>query len=137
MDENGFKTTTNQKTDGRFHTNWLNMIYPRLIIAKQLLKKDGVIFISIDDNEQARLKLLCDEIFGESNFLGNIIWHARRGGGNDAKNIATDHEYILCYSKNNKLCKLIGKLKNDKDFKFTDEFVSTRGKYNLQQFDRA
>ncbi len=136
-DENGFKTTTNQKTDGRFHTNWLNMIYPRLIIAKQLLKKDGVIFISIDDNEQARLKLLCDEIFGESNFLGNIIWHARRGGGNDAKNITTDHEYILCYSKNNKLCKLIGKLKNDNDFKFTDEFVSTRGKYNLQQFDRA
>lgn len=137
VNEDGFKTTTNQKTDGRFHTNWLNMIYPRLIIAKQLLKKDGVIFISIDDNEQARLKLLCDEIFGESNFLGNIIWHARRGGGNDAKNIAIDHEYILCYSKNNKICKLIGKLKDDSDFKFTDEYVETRGKYNLQQFDWA
>ncbi len=94
IDENGNKTTSNQKSDGKYHTNWLNMIYPRLILARQLLNDDGVIFISIDDNEEARLKLICDEIFGEENFVSNLVWKARRGGGNDAKNVAIDHEYI-------------------------------------------
>lgn len=129
--------TKNQKSDGKFHTKWLSMIYPRLILARKLLKDDGVIFISIDDNEQARLKLLCDEIFGENNFISNLIWRARRGGGNDVKHIAIDHENILVYSKNKMNCNLIGKPKSEDDFKFKDEYYKERGKYNLQQFDRA
>ena len=129
MDENGFKTTTNQQTDGRFDTNWLNMIYPRLIIAKQLLKKDGVIFISIDDNEQARLKLLCDEIFGESNFLGNIIWLRNPGGESDNKFFANTKDYILVYTKNKNNFELKPLLKemNILDFKQNNSQVFKKG----------
>lgn len=72
--ENGIKIDTNTETDGRFHSNWLNMMYSRLLIARQLLKEDGVIFISIDDNEVHHLRKLCDEVFGEENFVASIIW---------------------------------------------------------------
>ena len=99
IDEEGLKTTTNQKTNPRIHNNWLNMIYPRLKIARNLLKEDGLIFISIDDNEQARLKLICDEIFGKENFITNFIWQKKSGGGM-AKYIYEGHEYLLAYSKN-------------------------------------
>lgn len=81
------------------HSAWLSFMYPRLYIARQLLRDDGVIFISIDDNEQANLKLLCDEIFGEENFVANIIWQKKKGGGQDSQDFAKEHEYILCYSK--------------------------------------
>lgn len=81
------------------HSAWLSFMYPRLYIARQLLREDGVIFISIDDNEQANLKLLCDEIFGEDNFVANIIWQKKKGGGQDSQDFAKEHEYILCYSK--------------------------------------
>ncbi|AWK62071.1 site-specific DNA-methyltransferase [Helicobacter cinaedi] len=81
------------------HSAWLSFMYPRLYIARQLLCDDGVIFISIDDNEQANLKLLCDEIFGEENFVANIIWQKKKGGGQDSQDFAKEHEYILCYSK--------------------------------------
>ncbi|BAM15057.1 type III restriction-modification system modification subunit [Helicobacter cinaedi PAGU611] len=81
------------------HSAWLSFMYPRLYIARQLLHDDGVIFISIDDNEQANLKLLCDEIFGEENFVGQIIWQKKKGGGQDSQDFAKEHEYILCYSK--------------------------------------
>lgn len=81
------------------HSAWLSFMYPRLYIARQLLRDDGVIFISIDDNEQANLKLLCDEIFGEENFVGQIIWQKKKGGGQDSQDFAKEHEYILCYSK--------------------------------------
>ena len=106
VDEKGLKTTTNQKTTGRFHTNWLNMIYSRLILARSLLKDDGVIFISIDDNEQAKLKLICDEIFGEDNFITNFIWertyHSNKNS--DGKKVFKNCDYILSFSKNkNKL----------------------------------
>lgn len=82
------------------HSAWLTFMYPRLYIARELLREDGVIFISIDDNEQAQLKLLCDEVFGEENFVANFIWK-KRSGANDAKNfVSIDHEYIVCYLKN-------------------------------------
>lgn len=136
-EDNNKMQTKNQRSDGKFHTKWLNMMYPRLILARKLLKEDGVIFISIDDNEQARLKLLCDEIFGENNFISNLIWRARRGGGNDVKHVAIDHENILVYAKNKVNCNLIGKVKSEDDFKFKDEYYEERGKYNLQQFDWA
>ncbi len=81
------------------HNGWLSFMYPRLLLARDLLAKDGVIFISIDDNEQANLKLLCDEIFGEENFVADLIWKNKQGGGNDASYIAVENEHILFYSK--------------------------------------
>lgn len=82
------------------HDKWLCMMYPRLKLLHKLLAEDGTIFISIDDNEQINLKLICDEVFGGSNFVSNLIWQKRKGGGNDSNYIANDHEYILSYSKN-------------------------------------
>ena len=94
-DEQGNRLFQNTESNGRFHTDWLNMIYPRLKVARDLLTDDGVIFISIDDNEQANLKKICDEIFGEDNFITSLIWAA--GRKNDSKYISVSHEYILCY----------------------------------------
>ncbi len=94
-------TKSNPETMGRYHTNWLNMMYPRLRLAANLLKDDGVIFISIDDNEITNLRKICDEIFGEENFVAQFTWK-RRSGANDAKNnVSLDHEYVLCYGKSN------------------------------------
>ena len=89
----------NTESNGRFHTDWLNMIYPRLKVAKDLLSDDGVIFISIDDNEVGNLRKVCDEIFGEHNFVSIINWR-RSGGRQDSKYYAVVHEYIICYAKN-------------------------------------
>lgn len=102
FDEEGNQTIDlmqrNTESNGRFHTDWLNMIYPRLKVARDLLSEDGVIFISIDDNEVENLRKLCDEIFGEGNSLIPFIWHLPRGI--NAGLIARSHEYILCYAKN-------------------------------------
>lgn len=95
--EDGLKIDTNAETDGRFHSNWLNMMFSRLLIARQLLKEDGVIFISIDDNEVHHLRKLCDEVFGEENFIECITWN-KRVPKND-KGIGSIHEYILIYVK--------------------------------------
>ena len=84
------------------HSAWLTFMYPRLYIARQLLKDDGVIFISIDDNEQAQLKLLCDEVFGEENFVSYIIWQKKFSRSNDAAYFSTMHDHILCYAKRSK-----------------------------------
>ena len=100
-DENGnlqFDPKANNESNGRFHTDWLNMIYPRLKVARDLLKDDGVIFISIDENEVENLKRVCDEIFGAKNFIAELIWSA--GRKNDSKYISVSHEYILCYFRN-------------------------------------
>ena len=90
----------NSKENGHFHSKWLNMMLPRLHLAKNLLKDDGVIFISIDDNEQAQLKLLCDEVFGEENFVEQIIWEKKFSPQNDAKYFSKNHDYLICYAKN-------------------------------------
>ena len=97
--EDGLKLSSNSETSGRYHTNWLNMIYPRLKVARNLLRDDGVIFISIDDNEASNLKKVCDEIFGEENCLGIISNTNNPKGRSDDKFIATAHEYIALYSK--------------------------------------
>src|SRR5208283_5313885 len=99
VDSEGRKYSTNAESDGRFHSKWLNMMYPRLYLSRNLLRDDGVIFISIDDNELDNLKKLCDEIFGEENFVENIIWKKRYGGGAKEKHLVSLHEYILVYSK--------------------------------------
>ncbi|MEK6749945.1 MAG: site-specific DNA-methyltransferase [Pseudomonadota bacterium] len=98
-DAEGKKFSTNTQAEGRFHTKWLNMMYPRLYLARNLLKEDGVIFISIDDNEVENLRRMCDEIFGEENLLANFVWRTDGNFDNQAK-IKNCHEYILCYVKN-------------------------------------
>ena len=95
-------TKANPETNGRYHTDWLNMMYPRLKLARNLLNDDGIIFISIDDNEVSNLRKICDEVFGEGNFIGNFIW--RGGRRNAAKVISTSHEYMIAFSKNMSYC---------------------------------
>lgn len=95
-----FDMRLNNETNGRFHTDWLNMLYPRLRLAKDLLATDGVIFISIDDNEVENLKKMCNEIFGSDNFLANIVWKRKRGRDNSARWFSKAHEYCLLYAKN-------------------------------------
>lgn len=99
-DEQGNRMFQNNESNGRFHSDWLSMMYSRLKLAKDLLTDDGAIFISIDDNEQANLKRISDEIFGEHNFIANMVWKSKSGGANDVSTIATDSENILVYSKN-------------------------------------
>lgn len=99
-DEEGNRISTNTEASGRFHTDWLNMMYPRLRLARNLLTDDGVIFISIDDNEVDNLRKICDEIFGEDNFVCQFIWKSRQNKDNrNISGVSVDHEYILCYSK--------------------------------------
>ncbi len=100
-DEEGNRLVANTESNGRFHTDWLNMIYPRLKVAKDLLSEDGVIFISIDDNEVENLKKVCDEVFGESNFIAQIAWKRKKEISNDSNNVAIQGEYILCYGRLN------------------------------------
>lgn len=99
-DEEGNRMVTNTESNGRFHTDWLNMIYPRLRLAKDLLADDGAVFISIDDNEVKNLMAMCDEVFGTSNFLATFVWQKKYGPANDAKGVSATHEYILLYGKN-------------------------------------
>ncbi len=98
FDEDENRLVQNTESNGRFHTDWLNMIYPRLKLAKDLLSDDGVIFISIDDNEVENLKKICDDILGCDNFVGQIVWQTTQK--NDPRFIAINHEYVLCYVKN-------------------------------------
>ena len=128
--------------DAYRHSKWLSFMNKRLRIAKRLLSDNGVIFISIDDNEQANLKLLCDEVFGERNFVAKFDWR-KKTGANDAKDIAVITESILTYAKNRPITIEI-KLWNRDDnsvnkdrYKFEDEFVKTRGKYYLDTLDRG
>ena len=100
VDSEGNKMSTNSESDGRYHSNWLNMMYPRLKLAKNLLTDDGVIFISIDDNEVENLKKIGCEIFGDDNFVTNIIWEKKFSPQNDAKWFSPNHDHILLFSKN-------------------------------------
>ena len=99
-DEDENRLFKNTDTNGRFHSDWCSMIYSRLHLAKNLLTDNGVIFISIDDSEVKNLKNICDEVFGASNFVAQLIWQNKKGGGNDSTHIAIEHEYILTYAKN-------------------------------------
>src|SRR5215469_2770941 len=100
VDAEGRKFSTNTEADGRFHSKWLNMMFPRLYLARNLLRDDGVMFISIDDHEQANVKMLCDQIFGEENFVAAIIWQKVFSPKNTAQYFSDDHEYVLVYVKN-------------------------------------
>ena len=135
FDEDGNRLDKNLESNGRFHTDWLNMIYPRLKLARNLLSDDGVIFISIDDNEQANLKKVCDEIFGESNFIANVLRKSKSGAGHDSKLLAIEYEYILIYSKDILSINLNRRevlVEDDPKYKYKDEHIERRGKYYLR-----
>ena len=100
VDAEGRKFGTNTDTDGRFHSKWLNMMYPRLYLARNLLRDDGVIFISIDDQEVRNLRSVCDEIFGEENFIANVVWQKKYTRSNDAKYFSDNHDHILVFARN-------------------------------------
>src|SRR5699024_10242666 len=97
--ESGIKLDTHSERSGRYHSAWLNMMYSRLLVARHLLSKEGVIFVSIDDTEVNNLKKILNEIFGEEDFVCSFVWRKRKGGGNDSNFVAVDHEYILCFAK--------------------------------------
>ncbi len=136
VDEGNKKISTNTETTGRYHSNWLNMMYPRLKLARNLLTDDGVIFISIDDAEQANLKKICDEIFGEGNFEGIINWRRRSNQPNDdSKMIATVSEYLCVYARNSSLLKAknaFGKmpLSSDRLSAYTNPDSDVRGDWS-------
>jgi adenine-specific DNA-methyltransferase len=126
--EDGVKVDTNTDTSGRFHSNWLNMMYSRLLIARQLLKEDGVIFISIGDEEIHHLRKICDEVFGENNFEGHIHWRRRHNQPNDkTKMIGLVTEHILSYSKDKEAYKEAGVGKVDLTGKFSNPDNDPRG----------
>ncbi len=128
-------TKSNPETMGRFHTNWLNMMYPRLRLAANLLRDDGVIFISIDETELHNLKKICDEVFGEENFVADFVWHNKRGGGNDAKFVAVEHEYVIMYAKNiNELSELFVPFSPQYLLRYKEE--DEQGKYYWDTFKR-
>jgi len=129
-DEFGLTASYQDKT-GRLHTNWLNMIYPRLYLARNLLRDDGVIFVSIDDDEVHNLRKVMDEIFGEENFVGQFT-RVTKKAGKSSNELAINHDYVLAYNKNNS-AELNAFIHDDEGFKYSDEFVEERGLYKLNQ----
>ena len=133
FDEEGNRLEKNMESNGRFHTDWLNMIYPRLKLARNLLSDDGVIFISIDDNEQENLKKVCDEIFDKQNFIATFIWQKTYSPKNNNKFVSEDHEFIICFAKDkvtlNELNRLERDEKTDIMYKYDDN--DGKGKYRL------
>lgn len=124
VDSEGNRLSTNTQASGRFHSDWLSMMYPRLKLAWNLLKHDGVIFISIDDNEVHHLRMLMDEVFGEENFIGEIINKSNPRGSQEPFGISTEHEYILCYSKSEDgIYSILGyeRAEEDEEFSFVTE----------------
>lgn len=100
VDEQGLRLNSNPESGGRFHSRWLSMMYPRLFLSRNLLKEDGVIFVSIDDTEVHHLRILMNEIYGEENFVANIIWQKKYSPANDARYLSDNHDHILLYAKN-------------------------------------
>lgn len=144
IDEEGNRYRKNNRTNGRFHSDWCSMIYPRLLIARSLLTEDGVIFISIDDNEVHNLRKICDEVFGEGNFVAELI-HQRAKGGGQAKYIVKGHDYILVYACNISNISLVRKkviqqktveINGELYIKNDDILRKTFGKYDKNNGDR-
>ncbi len=136
IDSEGQKLTTNTEASGRYHSDWLNFMYPRLFLARSLLRDDGVIFISIDDNEVHNLRKIMDEIFGEENFVVKFIWRKKSGGGQQDEYIIDEHDYIIVYAKN-KLefsVKERQKQPNENEYKFFDEI--NKDNYKLMKLDK-
>ena len=139
IDDEGFRLSSNTESTGRKHTNWINMMYPRLIVAKNLLKSDGLVFVSIDDNEVHNLRHICDEIFGAENFVDPIIWKKRYGGGAKEKYLVALHEYTLVYCKDKTLLENLyvplGEESIARYYKSTDETEAERGPYRTHPLE--
>ena len=140
IDSEGNKTSTNSDSDGRYHSNWLNMMYPRLRLARNLLKEDGVIFMSIDENELDNLIKLGNEVFGESNKISEIVWE-KKTGASDSKTISSVTEYVLIYLKNINSSESIFNKNLDsfdpKRYKHKDEYFKERGPFYFDTLDRG
>lgn len=130
----GQKRSSNAESSGRYHTNWLNMVYPRLKLARDLLRSDGVVCISIDEVELANLIELCNEIFGEQNKLAELVWKSKSGGANDSQHFAIDHEYVVAYAKSTPDLYL----NRDPDATVTTQYNhrDERGEYALDRLDK-
>jgi len=127
-DESGKKLSTNTDSSGRFHSSWMNMMYPRIFLARNLLKEDGVIFISIDDSEYDNLKKICEEIFGEENYIGTFVWRKKVGAGADSKYFFRQHEEILLFAKNiNNIEGLYQPLNDDQKKEYSNPDNDSRG----------
>ncbi len=139
LNSEGKKMGTNSSSAGRYHTNWLNMMYPRLKLARNLLRDDGVIFISIDDGEAKNLRTLCDDVFGEENFVDTICWKKKYGGGAKEKYLVSVHEYIFVYAKNKvKLPEILvafDEQKAKRFYKFKDENYKKMGYYRTHPLE--
>ena len=131
-DEEGNRLVPNTESNGRFHTDWLNMMYPRLKLARDLLSDDGVIFISIDDNEVENLKKISDEIFGDSNFK-TVFSRVTKKGGKSSSEVAKNHDFLLMYVKNQELADLKGIAHTDEGYCKKDEYFEQRGYYKANQ----
>ncbi len=133
--EDGAQLTSNKESSGRFHTDWLNMIYPRMLVAREFLRDDGFIFVSCNDAEVANIRTFMDEIFGQDNFLADIIWKKSYGGGAKVKHVVIHHEHVICYIKSKSVVERI-ELPPDPDalkyYKFKDAKYPIRGPYRLQ-----
>jgi len=138
FDEDENRLVQNAESNGRFHTDWLNMIYPRLKLAKDLLADDGVIFISIDDNENDNLKKMCNEIFGSINFVAQLVWQ-KKTGSSDAVNIATITEYVLVYAKSlsNLVLRQNTEACDETRYRYKDAYFSERGPFYYDNLDRG
>ena len=134
-DDAGNRMFKNTDSNGRFHSDWCSMIYSRLLLARNLLADNGAIFISIDDNEYDNLRQICDELFGESNYLVSFIWKSKGSGAYDSSQYKTEHEYVVGYAKNT--TKFIAKRQtydtsSDSAYSLTDERYEIAGKYKRQ-----
>lgn len=136
IDEDGNRMVKNTDTNGRFHSDWCSMIYSRLMLARNLLSDDGVIFISIDDNEVDNLRKICDEIFGSNNYVANLIWQSTPGS-NTGDDVKTVTENILLYSKNKSSCHFLNQeISDNEKYSNHDEYYEKRGGYVLNKLDR-
>jgi adenine-specific DNA-methyltransferase len=132
VDGEGFKTSANSESAGRYHTNWLNMMYPRLRLARNLLKDEGVIFVSIDDHEVQNLRRIMDEIFGEENFIASIVWRSRTSISNDQE-ISLNHNHILVYCREHEKIRFYGEALNASEYTNPDK--DPRGPWKLVPLD--
>ena len=130
----GNRLRPNEKTHARYHSDWCSMLYSRLLVARSLLSQDGVIFISIDDNEVQHLRMICDEVFGASNFVAELIWKSKSGGANDSRFFAIDHEYILAYAKD--VNRLSIDLDSNASVTTSYNYQDEKGLYALDRLDK-
>ena len=133
IDESGYRMFKNTETNGRFHSSWCSMMYPRLKLARNLLSEDGVIFISIDDHEVDNIRKMCDEVFGNINFIGVMPRITKKSGKDHSDTIAKNNDYVVIYAKNKEVSVFQGVNTDTDSYNIEDEYIKERGKYKLNQ----